>query len=69
MSQVSRSRGSTRPQTVKTPQDSDYYHPAESVDINAEELQSRLYATSEIHTNSGRQLKVVRRRANTSDVS
>ena len=53
----------------KSPRGSDYYISAESpVGISAEQLRARLYATSEIHTDSRPQLKFARRRSNT-DVS
>ena len=40
--------------------ESEYYYPEEPTDIDAEELQARLYATSELHTSSRPELKLAR---------
>ena len=37
--------------------------------MSADQLKSRLYATSEIHTNAAPQLRMARRRSKTTDVS
>ena len=56
---MSTSRGSSR-------RKSEYFD--SSAGMNAEQLKARLYATSEIHTNARPQLRVARRRSNTSEV-
>lgn len=63
------SSDSSSPRVLKSPRGKGFYHAPESVDVNADELRSRLYASSQVHASSGPQLKVVRRRSNTSDVS
>lgn len=54
---------------ASSPGETKYYVPTDpSVGMNTEQLKARLYATSEIYTNSRPQLKVARRRSTTSDV-